>query len=107
MDWSASNSQNWVSLSGTGGTLAAGASTNVTVTINSNANSLAAGVYSNTVTFINLTNGNGTTTRVVTLTVIAPANLAVTPISGLTASGPQGGPFSPSSQSYTLSNTGG
>jgi hypothetical protein len=69
LDWSATNTATWVSLSATSGTLAAGTSINVTVTINSDANSLAVGVYSNTVTFINTTNGNGTTTRGITLTI--------------------------------------
>ena len=36
----------------------------------------------------------------------APAQLAVTPVSGLSSTGPQGGAFSPSSQVYTLTNSG-
>ena len=36
-----------------------------------------------------------------------PARLAVSPASGLTASGLAGGPFSPSSATYTLTNSGG
>ena len=36
-----------------------------------------------------------------------PGAVSVTPSGGLTASGSQGGPFSPSSQNYTLQNTGG
>jgi hypothetical protein len=36
-----------------------------------------------------------------------PGSLSVTPSGGLSASGSQGGPFSPSSQSYALQNTGG
>lgn len=39
--------------------------------------------------------------------VAAPASLAVTPPEGLTATGNQGGPFNPSSKTYTLTNTGG
>jgi hypothetical protein len=48
-----------------------------------------------------------------TLTVVPaaytpnPARLAVSPASGLTASGFAGGPFSPSSAAYTLTNSGG
>jgi len=69
INWTASKGQTWVSLSGTSGTLAAGANTTVTVSINSNANSLAPGPYSDTVSFTNTTNGNGNTTRPVSLTV--------------------------------------
>ncbi|TVM02905.1 MAG: hypothetical protein CV087_07830, partial [Candidatus Brocadia sp. WS118] len=43
-----------------------------------------------------------------TITVQSPAGvLSVTPSDGLTSSGNQGGPFTPSSKSYTLLNTGG
>jgi hypothetical protein len=108
MNWTVSETATWLTLSATSGSLAGGASTNVTVSINANANSLAAGNYSDTVGFTNTTNGAGNTTRPVSLTVSAlnPAQLSVSPSSGLTSSGPVGGPFSPASQLYTLSNTG-
>jgi hypothetical protein len=78
------------------------------VTINSGANSLAAGSYSDTVTLTNSTNGAGNTTRAVGLTVNATSGaLSVTPAGGLSSSGTAGGPFTPSSQLYTLTNTGG
>jgi hypothetical protein len=69
--WTAAKAQTWTTLSPSppSGTLAAGASATVTVSINSNANSLAAGSYGDTVTFQNVTNGNGNTTRPVSLTV--------------------------------------
>jgi hypothetical protein len=60
LDWTAGKSQNWLSLSVTNGTLAAGASTTVTVSINENANSLAAGSYSDTVSFVNRTTAGQT-----------------------------------------------
>ncbi len=105
--WSASKGQSWVSLSATGGTLASGASTTVMVSINSGANGLPAGSYGDTVSFTNTTNGSGNTTRSVSLTVNLPGTLSVTPSTGLSSSGTHGGPFSPSSQAYTLQNTGG
>jgi hypothetical protein len=68
-DWTATTTANWVSLSATSGTLPAGALTTVTVSINANADSLIAGSYSNIVSFLNSTTGNGNTTRAVALTV--------------------------------------
>lgn len=69
IQWTASNSEDWLTLSGTGGRLEAGTSTTVTVSINSNANALLAGSYTDSILFINTTNGNGSTTRTATLTV--------------------------------------
>jgi len=82
MNWTASKAQSWVTLSSTGGTLAAGATATVTASINSGANSLAAGSYSDTVTFANTTNGTGNTTRAVGLTVNAAVSLSGIAISG-------------------------
>ena len=108
LDWTATKTQSWVSLSSAGGTLVAGASTTVTVSINAAADALAAGSYSDTVTFTNTTTHSGDTTRGVSLTVNPPAGvLAVTPGTNLVSSGTVGGPFTPSSQAYTLQNTGG
>ena len=107
ISWTASKTQNWVSLSGgSGGNLAAGGSATLTVSISNAANSLAAGTHPDTVTITNSTNGVGTTTRPVSLSVSTPAALSVTPSGGLTSSGLAGGPFSPSSVVYTLANTG-
>ena len=69
IDWTASKNQDWVDLSKTSGTLEAGATDTVTVSITSNANTLSVGNYNDTVTFTNVTNGDGDTTRGVTLTV--------------------------------------
>jgi len=107
INWTASKTKTWVTLSSAGGTLDAGASTTVTVSINSGANSLTPGSYSDTVSFTNTTDGKGTTARPVSLTVIPPGALSVTPADGLTSSGNPGGPFTPSSKAYTLRNTGG
>ena len=106
LSWSASNGQAWVSLSASSGTLAAGAGTTVTVSINSSANSLATGSYGDTVSFTNLTNGAGTTSRGVNLTINGVGALSVAPANGLSSSGYVGGPFSPSSQVYALTNSG-
>ena len=107
LEWRASKTQDWTDLSSTSGYLAPGASRTVTVSINAEAEGLAPGTYGDTVSFTNRTNGRGNTTRPVSLTVTAAAGaLAVTPVTGLTSTGPAGGPFSPESQAYTLENTG-
>lgn len=108
LHWTVSVNQTWVSVLPASGTTEAGMQTAVTVSINTQANTLAPGTYMATITFNNTDNGLGNTTRSVTLTVgaAAPGVLAVSPASGFASSGPQGGPFSPSSQTYTLTNTG-
>jgi probable HAF family extracellular repeat protein len=77
LDWTASKSQNWVSLNLTSGTLATGASTTVTVSINSNANLLAAGSYSDSVTFANATAGQTSFSARIEL-VASPIGLSLT-----------------------------
>jgi hypothetical protein len=106
IDWTATKSATWITLGAESGTLAAGTTAEVSVTINPGALNLTAGNHADTVTFTNTTNHNGDTTRGVSLTVINPGTLAVTPAIGLDASGPEGGPFTPDSITYTLSNTG-
>src|SRR5206468_2226454 len=72
LDFTASTSVPWATVSPAGGTLARGASTPVTVTISPNANGLAAGAYSTSVSFTNTTNGVGSTSRALTLNVVEP-----------------------------------
>jgi hypothetical protein len=104
LKWTASKKQSWISLSAAIGSLAGGASTTVTVSVNSSAKSLAAGSYSDTVSFTNSTNGNGNTTRSVSLTV--NPTLSVSPAGGLVSTGYTGGTFAPSHIAYTLQNLG-
>jgi len=92
----------WLTASSTSGTASSG--TTVTFTVNTNAKNLTANTYSATITF---TSGTGQSfQRTATLTVTPPA-LQVTPATDITASGQQGGPFSPTSFTYSLSATGG
>ena len=84
LTWGVSADKNWVTVSPTSGTN----SGTVTVSINSNANSLSTGSYTSTVTF---TSNGGTITRQVSLTVNTP------PVSTATVSG---------SISYSGSDTG-
>ncbi|QTN32838.1 hypothetical protein HZ994_11025 [Akkermansiaceae bacterium] len=106
LTWTAVKTAAWLDLSSTGGTLAAGASTTVTVSLNNAANSLAIGSHGDTIAFSNISNGTGDTTRPVNLTVVGPGTLAVGPADALDASGNYGGPFNPASREYTLGNPG-
>ncbi len=75
--WSVSKTKSWlafringgISVSSASGSLAPGASVKILVRVTSAANTLARGTYADTVTFKNTTNGTGTTTRPVSLTV--------------------------------------
>ena len=75
LNFTVSTAAGWATVSPPSGNLAQGASTTVTVTINGNAASLARGAYSSTVDFNNTTNGVGSASRTVALSVEqAPAN---------------------------------
>lgn len=106
MDWTASRTSPWIQLSATSGTLPGGASTTVTATLDASAVNLPSGTHSDTLTFTNLTNNSGTTTRPLTLTATPFGELAVSDNQGMTATGYYGGPFSPSLKTQTLTNIG-
>ncbi len=100
LGWSAAKNAAWLDLSAASGTLAAGASTTVTASLNSSANSLAVGNYSDTITFTNTSNGSGSTTRGASLAVLSTnANLS----SLLLSNGALSPAFSSGTQSYTAS----
>jgi hypothetical protein len=83
ISWGAAKTQAWVKLSKTSGTLAAGDSFTVNISILlSKAKTLDAGTFNDTVTFTNKTNGLGNTTRNVTLTVKAINLKLVSPNDG-------------------------
>jgi C1A family cysteine protease len=105
LSWTAVKNESWVSLSATGGTLATDETVLVTASINSNASSLPDGAYGDAIAFNNVTDGAGSTSRAVNLTV-KDASLAVTPTTAFSSAGEVGGPFSPPSRIYTLTNTG-
>lgn len=109
LDFAVSATQSWVTVLPTSGTIAAGATANVLVSMNGLAITLAAGTFTDTVTFTNTTNGSGNQTRPITMTVTGAAagQLSVTsPSAWYTTVGHPGGPFSPSSMTFTLTNTG-
>jgi hypothetical protein len=72
INYTVSKTQSWVTISSTGGYLPGGATANITVSINSAANSLADGGYTDTITFVNTTNHDGDATRAVNLQVGVP-----------------------------------
>jgi len=73
LNFTASSAASWVTVSPASGSLAPGAGTTVTVSINNpDAASRAAGIYTGTVVFSNTTNNVGSTTRALTLNVVAP-----------------------------------
>ncbi|HEX71834.1 MAG TPA: hypothetical protein ENN65_00745, partial [Candidatus Hydrogenedentes bacterium] len=71
--WTAGNGQPWVDLSGTGGSIPAGGTAYVDVSINANANALAPGTYNDTVVFTDVDASQ---------TVMRGVGLTVTPIGG-------------------------
>ena len=74
LNYTVSNTSNWLQLSQSSGTLQAGEQTTVDVTIGPGANSLAEGNYPDTVVFTNNTGSSlGSTARAVSLTVGTPA----------------------------------
>jgi len=91
MSWSANGAPAWITLSPASGTLASGASTTVTASINTAANSFGVGTYTGTINFNNTTSGFGNTSRSVSLTVTPPPPVIT---SSLTASGSAGQLFS-------------
>lgn len=78
LNWTASKGESWVSLSATSGTLAAGASTTLTVSLNAEANALAAGDYSDIISFANVTAGNENTNRTISFLVTSATLYPVT-----------------------------
>ena len=85
MVWSVTNTFNWLTISATSGTLAPSSSTNITVSLNANANSLLSGSYSDTIVFAT-SNGSGNTTEPVNLNISnASGQLIITPSSGFSS----------------------
>lgn len=75
MGFSATATQPWVSIFAGGAMLAAGDSWSVVVMFTGAANGLSAGTHSDTVTFTNITNGSGNTSRPVSLVVGSSSDL--------------------------------
>ena len=102
--WTLTGNTSWLKVSATNGTLAGLATADLAVSVGAAAKNLKLGSYSAAIKF-----GNSAThvaqTIPVTLQVNQPMSLLVT--QGFTAVGSVGGPFAPSSQTFTLVNAGG
>lgn len=105
LNWTLASTSSWLHVSSSGGTLAPGnPATTVTVSLNSAASNLVAGIYNATVWFTNQTSGVVQSRRFA-LQVIQP--LVVSPATGFAAAGAVGGPFSVTTQDFSLTNIGG
>ena len=72
IDYEVTKTKAWVSIDNPSGTLPVGGSTSVTVSINSLANNLGNGAYTDTIEFVNLTTHEGDAERAVHLNIGVP-----------------------------------
>ncbi len=72
LHWTCSQAQPWTALSATVGSLEPGASTQVVVSLEATATALPAGLYRDTLLFVNATSAQGNTSRTVDLAVREP-----------------------------------
>ena len=106
LNWRASVAQDWLTLSSSSGTVGVSGSYTVVASLNARAGKLPPGTYLNTVYITDLTT-RVEQRRTVVLTLVPPsAILSVTPGTGLNVSGVVGGPFTPSSATYQVTNAG-
>jgi hypothetical protein len=79
LNWMAANMQNWLSLSSSSGALAPGESKTLTVSIEASAALLPVGSYADTVVFTNTSNGQGNSSRNMSLRIraVPPAQLTL------------------------------
>ncbi len=104
-----STAPSFVQLSPNGGTIPARTRIPLTGTLDTTAaNALAAGRYTGSIVFHNETSSEADIVVPVTLTVSSTSTLSgtVTPATDFSSQGAAGGPFSPDSVTYTLTNTG-
>jgi hypothetical protein len=102
--YSISGVPNWLTACSTSGTVTTSPAT-IVFTINGNASSLPLGTQTAVIAFTNTANARGTQSRTATLTVTEPPALLVSPATNISSSGPQGGPFLPTSFQYQLGAT--
>ncbi|MBN2514057.1 MAG: S8 family serine peptidase, partial [Sedimentisphaerales bacterium] len=103
--WGTEADAAWITMEPDWGKLSPGQSTTVTVTVTTDANILPSGIHTQTLSFLDLSN-NTQLTRQLILTVQAGPIFHVLPDEDFIISGTQGGPFSPLTKTYELSNSG-
>jgi gingipain R len=118
MGYNVTAGQPWITILNGTGTLSGSGTTTVTVQVNSSANGLAKGSYSDTVSFVNTTDHDGDTTRSVALAVGGAAwdpvaqnkNVSASPYAPadieLIATDPNGDPLTYVIESLPLANKG-
>ncbi|MCK4871107.1 MAG: hypothetical protein KAS72_00110 [Phycisphaerales bacterium] len=73
IQYSVTKTANWLTITNGSGTIPVGLTADVTVAINSNANSLGNGSYADDIQFVNVSTHDGDTTRHATLTIGVPS----------------------------------
>ena len=105
--WGVERTVEWLEFDTEWGQLDPSESVTVTVSLTSEANVLGGGIHTDTLTFTDITNQE-VATRGVVLTITAlPGVLLVTPSGDFEPAGEPGGPFTPPSKDYQLTNIGG
>jgi hypothetical protein len=72
LDYQVTTTQNWLTVTGGTGTISGGATVDVTISINANANVLGTGMHYDTISIVNMTDHDGDTSRPVSLKVGVP-----------------------------------
>ena len=101
LSWSIINTSAWLSVSSASGTLTAGQSSAIVVSLNSIASNLNPGNYAATLWFSNATTGVAHARQ---FTVQATEPLIVSATNNFYFDGPAGGPFAPTAQGFILTN---
>jgi len=107
VEWAVSADQSWVLLDLTGGALAPLQVATVDVSLTATAVQLPIGTHVCTLSFRNLTDGQGDTSREIVVTITSSPTVGIS-VEGYPhmSLGSQGGPFEPSESSYQVTNRG-
>jgi hypothetical protein len=101
VNWSLGPAPSWVQFSASNGVVPAGSATNLMVTTSPGATNLPVGAYEVDLALSNVTSG---VTHDLPLFLAVSDPLILSPATGMSVSGPVGGPFNVTSQMISLSN---